>query len=116
MAHYDGFVEAELRQQLATVQAERDEYRSCNEHHKAQFLATNLELSRMRAERDALKSELAQAGPTMKPEQCLTDQILKTMVDELGIEVPAYQAGYRAAMEAVKDWLDDQLNGAPRKY
>jgi chromosome segregation ATPase len=46
----------DLEAQLATVTAERDEYRACNEHHKEQFLATNAELSRMRAERDQWRS------------------------------------------------------------
>jgi ribosomal protein L29 len=48
----DGITLQQWTQQREKLTAELDEYRACNEHHKAQFLATNLELSRMRAERD----------------------------------------------------------------
>ena len=41
------------------VQAQRDEFRSLNDHHKSEFLATNAYLAEMRRERDALKAELA---------------------------------------------------------
>jgi len=37
-------------QQLATLTAERDEYKSLNEHHKEQFLKANLELAKVREE------------------------------------------------------------------